>query len=468
MNPQRWQRVKALCHYALELAPDDRAAFLAASCADDRDLQRDVEALLAESAADDSFLEAPIWDRLHLASEPAAAAHGNGPSPAMPAMPVALRGDSPRPERPQQAGLAQIYGEAEPLLVDLLEARKGKLGPEHPNTLKAIFNLGQLYVRQGRFSAAEPLYADVLTTRRRQLGDEHPDTLAMMSHLGVLYSRQGRGNEAESTLASLLAICRRLSGDAHPDTLRATDSLGEEYLRRGDITRAKTSFVHAFEGRGRVLGKEHADTLRSMVNLAESYRQLGRDGEAESIFITALETQRRVLGHDRIDTFTTLERLAELYRRQEKFSSARKLLGEAMAGRARILGPNHPDTLHDVAVLGLIHYQQHDYGNARSVFIDQFRDDLWVEDTWQRYFGKSVFGAVLTADADYAEAERLLIAGYEGMSIRLVAIPADWRPAVDLAGHWILQLYAAWGAFERASEWRDRLERDRTASLRFQ
>ena len=47
MTPGWWRRVEKLYHAALARDAPDRAAFLADACADDEDLRREVEALLA-------------------------------------------------------------------------------------------------------------------------------------------------------------------------------------------------------------------------------------------------------------------------------------------------------------------------------------------------------------------------------------------------------------------------------------
>ena len=61
MNPDRWRRIEALYHQALERPSAERAAFLAAACSDDGTIRREVESLLAESesASSDSFLAKP-------------------------------------------------------------------------------------------------------------------------------------------------------------------------------------------------------------------------------------------------------------------------------------------------------------------------------------------------------------------------------------------------------------------------
>ncbi len=60
MDPERWERVKAVYHSALDQDPGERAAFLDNTCRDDRELLREVESLLAQ-ASGDSFLERPAW-----------------------------------------------------------------------------------------------------------------------------------------------------------------------------------------------------------------------------------------------------------------------------------------------------------------------------------------------------------------------------------------------------------------------
>jgi serine/threonine protein kinase len=54
---ERWQRVEALYHEALQRPPVERAPFLLEACAGDDALRRDVESLLAQPASDIGFLK---------------------------------------------------------------------------------------------------------------------------------------------------------------------------------------------------------------------------------------------------------------------------------------------------------------------------------------------------------------------------------------------------------------------------
>jgi eukaryotic-like serine/threonine-protein kinase len=56
---ERWRRIEELYHAARERAPADRAAFLDDACANDPDLRREVESLLAEDASRECMLDRP-------------------------------------------------------------------------------------------------------------------------------------------------------------------------------------------------------------------------------------------------------------------------------------------------------------------------------------------------------------------------------------------------------------------------
>ncbi len=59
MKRENWEQVKHIFNRALDIAPHERDAFLTAACADDKDVRRDVEVLLASFDSTENFLENP-------------------------------------------------------------------------------------------------------------------------------------------------------------------------------------------------------------------------------------------------------------------------------------------------------------------------------------------------------------------------------------------------------------------------
>jgi hypothetical protein len=70
MTPERWQKLKRLCHLALEREPENRIPFLEKACMDDKDLLRDAESMIGRATSGGGILDGPIWKDFALEAEP--------------------------------------------------------------------------------------------------------------------------------------------------------------------------------------------------------------------------------------------------------------------------------------------------------------------------------------------------------------------------------------------------------------
>jgi serine/threonine protein kinase/Tfp pilus assembly protein PilF len=61
LTPERWQKIKELCHLALEREPGERGTFLAQACPGDEALRHEVESLIARATVGEGVLDQPIW-----------------------------------------------------------------------------------------------------------------------------------------------------------------------------------------------------------------------------------------------------------------------------------------------------------------------------------------------------------------------------------------------------------------------
>src|SRR3989442_1383564 len=64
MKPEHWQQIKILLQSALERDPDQRSAFLAAACAGDESLRKEVESLIISHDQAGAFIEDPAFEVL--------------------------------------------------------------------------------------------------------------------------------------------------------------------------------------------------------------------------------------------------------------------------------------------------------------------------------------------------------------------------------------------------------------------
>ena len=84
-----------------------------------------------------------------------------------------------------------------------MEARRRKLGDDHPETLETMIDLAVLYKEQGRYEEAEPLLLAAVEGRHLKLGEKHPHTLESLNNLIDLYEAWNKPEKAEQWRAKL-------------------------------------------------------------------------------------------------------------------------------------------------------------------------------------------------------------------------------------------------------------------------
>jgi tetratricopeptide (TPR) repeat protein len=393
------------------------------------------------------------------------------------------------------------YGKAEPLLHSTLEIERRELGEHHRDTIFSMNNLAYLYDAQGKYAQAEPLWIRVLDFQRRSLGEQHRDTLNTMLNLALLYKEEGKYGEAEPLMNRTLEIERLVLGDEYSGTLISMNNLASLYCATGRYPKAESLFGRALDIRRRTLGEENAATLRSMNNVAEVYQLLGRYREAEALAVKTFEAQRRLFGEDNADTLDTMDGLGRLYRSEGKATLAEPLLVKALDVRRRtlgaghpetlsvmndlavlrrqegklaeadalftstlesqrrVLGPAHPDTLDVMASLGEVRLDENKYADAESLAREALTFyERAASSSWQRYRSEVLLGASLAAQNRYADAERLIISGYQGLTQRVTQMPFKDRPRLEQTVGCVAHLYESWGKPEKSAEWRQRMQ----------
>jgi tetratricopeptide (TPR) repeat protein/predicted Ser/Thr protein kinase len=350
------------------------------------------------------------------------------------------------------------YAQAEALQGQALEIRRRVLGAEHPDTLGSMNNLARVYYYEGKHAQAEALHSQTLGMKRRVLGPEHPSTLLSMNNLANVYLDQGKYAQAEALYSQTLEIRRRVLGAEHPDTLYSMNNLALVYSYEGKYAQAQALDSQALGIKRRVLGPEHPETLISMNILALVYSYEGKYAQAEALYSQTLEIERRVLGPEHPKTLGTLSDFASMYQRRGKYGLAETHAAQALTGRRHVLGSEHPETMTAAVDLALAYLSQGRFAESEPLAREALEFDRKKQaDDWQRLRAESLLGASLAGQKKYAEAESLLLSGYQGMAVRKgrIAVP-DWYH-LDRAREWIVQLYQAWGKPGKAAEWRGEL-----------
>jgi serine/threonine protein kinase len=346
---------------------------------------------------------------------------------------------------------------AVPLLERALEAFKAKLGPDHPDTLTSLNNLAAAYRANGQVKKALPLFEQALQGYKAKLGPDHPNTLASLNNLAGADRDVGQAAKAVPLLEQALEMQKVKLGADHPDTLSTLNNLALAYQAAGRAATAMPLLEQALEGCKAKLGPDHPKTLTSLNNLAMAYVDTGEAAKAVPLLEQALQGRKAKLGPDHPDTLTSLNKLATAYQEAGQPERAEPLLRQLLERLQKKDGPQAQSAAALLAGLGLNLLQQKKYDQAEQVLRECLAiREKQLPDSWLTFNTRSMVGGALLGQKEYADAEPLLIEGYEGLLKLQAQIPPQGRPRLDEARARLVELYEATGEKEKAEKYRNK------------
>jgi eukaryotic-like serine/threonine-protein kinase len=327
--------------------------------------------------------------------------------------------------------------------------------PEVEATVRAT--IGNAYRRQGAPDKAEPHLERALALRRRLYGEQSEEVaLSLVDHAWNLFEQE-RLPEAEAEVRRALAIYRKRGTDALP----------------------VINGLCALQG---ILGKQK------------------RLKEVEAAGEEALALARNSPEREFPKIATMLHALAEVKVLQAKYVDAENLARQAVEMSRRLQGPEHPEMGWSVFTLGQALGGQHKLAEAERAFREtlaiwrkcfSFQDgrvqlavfqlravleakgdspglealarecldirEKQIPDDWRTFNTQSELGVSLLRQRKYAEAEPLLLSGYEGMKQREDKMLAYDRVRLTEALQRLVQLYEETHRPDQAAEWKQKL-----------
>jgi tetratricopeptide (TPR) repeat protein len=193
-------------------------------------------------------------------------------------------------------------------------------------------------------------------------------------------------------------------------------------------------------------------------NLAMAYQDAGRTAEAIKLLEPTLKQRESQLGADHPDTLISRASLARAYQAAGRLTDALPLFEGTLKPLKAQLGPDHPRTLQTMNSLAGAHLEARRWVEAERTA----RECLSLRakkqpDVWWHFHTMSQLGAALAGQKKYAEAEPLIIQGFEGMKARETKIPAANRYHLREAAERVVRLYEVWGKPDEASIWKAKL-----------
>jgi tetratricopeptide (TPR) repeat protein/tRNA A-37 threonylcarbamoyl transferase component Bud32 len=367
--------------------------------------------------------------------------------------------------------LAQAYQDAGqldqaiPRFERALKTREAKLGADHPHTLSSRNNLASAYKAANQLDRAIPLWERTLKASETQLGTDHPETLTVRNNLALAYLAVGKWDLGMPLLERNLQVRQAKLGDDHPDTLQSRNNLARAYRAQGKLDLAIPLFERTLKACEIKLGDDHPHTLTTRNNLAGAYQEAGQLDRAFSLFEKVVPQAQRKLGLAHPLTMLFKESWLKALEADRQYSRAVQVRNELLRVQRKTFASDDPRLATALAQLGHTLLAAQKPADAEPVL----RECLTIRsqkepDAWTTFNTHALLGGALLGQKKYAEAEPLLVHGYQGMKQRVAKIPPASKNRLTEALTRLVQLHEATGKSDEAAKWRKELDASKTGS----
>jgi serine/threonine protein kinase len=334
-----------------------------------------------------------------------------------------------------------------------LKQIESTVGPDHFDACSVRNNLADAYFTDGRRDAAIALNETNLRLLDSKLGPDHPFTLRARGNLAKQDEEVRRTEDAIRVREGTLKLVEPKLGHDHPLTLQNRNNLAMNYWRAGRFDLSVPLFELTLKQKIAKFGADDPETLKTQANLGVTYVSAGRPEEGARVMEEAL---RRAQGRSKAMTAVAWLRpkLAAAYDASGQFARSEPIYREELETARKSFGSGDLRAAGAAAQLSWNFLMQEKWGEAESVL----RECLAVRektqpDDWTTFNTRSVLGGALLGQGKKAEAEPLLLSGYQGMKAREAKIPSKARDRLSEAAARVVRLYEALGKPEQAAEW---------------
>jgi tetratricopeptide (TPR) repeat protein len=331
--------------------------------------------------------------------------------------------DKPLVEAAIRTAIAESYeslDERPPAAAHLeraFELYRTQAGPEHPDTVASMQRLASAFAWEARHQEAIALGQRVLEIQQSRFGHDHRNTLAIMTALARVYHQAGQPDKSVVLCEQALNIQRAILGSANRDTQGTMHQLARSYMEVGRFAESMALHEELLVSLRSANGPEHESTLWPMLTFAQACQRAGQLDRAEQL----------------------LREWLEHFGKRESSRSWRASRGRALGWLARTLFMKGQCVEAESLARKAVEITEEEQPNDPS-----------------RFYWGSLLGAILLGQQRYAEAEPLLLQGYETL-MKGEAVYHVEKFRVIEAGDWIVRFYYKTNQPEKAREWREKI-----------
>ena len=331
------------------------------------------------------------------------------------------------------------YAEALPLLEHVLEVNRKTLGPDHESTLTAMHDVSFALRNLGRLDKALPLAREAYNKAVVVVGPTQYLTLIFKGNLAEILVIRGDLDEAETLFEELIKQWTTTQGTDHPRYFEFMNNLGVLYYNQNRLDKSIPVYEALQKRAAEKLGPNHPTSLHAAANLGMNYLRAGRTADALPFLEAAYDASRK-----RAELRFVVPALVDGYGQLGRTVPARKLIESELADLDKNYPKTSPQRSGHLAQLSLAMLTAGGHAEAEPLL----RECLAIRekkepDAWTTFNTQSLLGGALLGQKKYADAEPLLLKGYEGLKAREKDIPPPALVRLPEALDRLIELYTA-------------------------
>jgi tetratricopeptide (TPR) repeat protein len=243
---------------------------------------------------------------------------------------------------------------AERLLQRALDIDTATYGPEHPDVVSDLNDLGLLLRDTAQFVKAEPLARRAVQVAESVYGPDHAKIAAPLNNLALLLKDTDRPTEAEPLMWRALAILQAKPGPNDAGVAKILCNIAALPQGTGRRADAETLLRRALQIFEATRGTDRPDVSTCLNNLAMLLKDANRFEEAEPLFRRALAIDREIYDPEHPEVAADLGNLGSLLRAAGRLDEAEPLLVRALAIDKNSYGYQHPKVAADLIAYALL------------------------------------------------------------------------------------------------------------------
>ncbi|GAB4130697.1 MAG: hypothetical protein OHK0045_12710 [Raineya sp.] len=258
-----------------------------------------------------------------------------------------------------------------------IEIRKKTLGTTHPDYIKSVDKLANLYAATGKQTEADKLLAQLKKDQKNNQqpenlqGQNSPEFAKTLTNQALGQIKSGKEKEAEKNLIQAINIYQK-NNIKTTDYATAADAYGIVLAQKGKIKEAIPFFESAYEIRKTQLGEMHIQSQETAYNLAVCYDETRQPAKALKMLENVVQAQEKNNLQNTSKYTEALSFLGRLYVNNKDVVSGEKVLKKALENEQKNpqSSPQYAQILNDLARLEFLKGNSHFAENYQRIALE--------------------------------------------------------------------------------------------------